>query len=121
MSARAFAGIPRQFAKAMRFQRMNVPKMAPKMWKNEETIYQCFRELDRTSEFSSRNMRNLVNRMRSVEMKRIQIGALYTFSYVSKEFLELLMHFEDMLDDEKVDEEDHITTLTGRQSVTTLI
>ena len=88
---------------------MNVPKMAPKMWKNEETIYQCFRELDRTSEFSSRNMRNLVNRMRSVEMKRIQIGALYTFSYVSKEFLELLMHFEDMLDDEKVDEEDHIT------------
>ena len=42
-------------------------------------------------------------------MKRIQIGALYTLSYVSKEFLELLMHFEDMLDDEKVDEEDHIT------------
>lgn len=47
---------------------MNVPKMSPKMWKNEETMYRCFREMDRASEFSSRNMRNLVNRMRSVEV-----------------------------------------------------
>lgn len=37
-------------------------------------------------------------------MKRIQIGALYMFSYVSKDFLEILKHFEEMLDSEDEDE-----------------
>lgn len=37
-------------------------------------------------------------------MKRIQIGALYMFSYVSKDFLEILKYFEEMLDSEDEDE-----------------
>lgn len=37
-------------------------------------------------------------------MKRIQIGAMYMFSYVSKDFLEILKHFEEMLDSEDEDE-----------------
>ncbi|KNB46331.1 hypothetical protein JH06_0837 [Blastocystis sp. subtype 4] len=117
MSARAFGGIPRQFVKAMRFQRkrMFVPKMAPKMWRNEGEAFRCFQEMNKTTEFYSRNMRSLVARMRS--MQRIQIGALYMFSYVSKEFLELLTHFEELIDDEEVDDEEKRTfaTLTGRR------
>ena len=57
-------------------------------------------------------------------MKRIQIGALYMFSYVAKDFLEMLKHFEDMLDSEEQDDVEERTlsfslsftnsTLTGR-------
>lgn len=57
-------------------------------------------------------------------MKRIQIGALYMFSYVSMDFLEMLKHFEDMLDSEEQDDVEERTlsfslsftnsTLTGR-------
>ena len=115
---------------------MFVPKMAPKMWRNEGEAFRCFQEMNKTTEFYSRNMRSLVARMRSVEvsdsdslialqMQRIQIGALYMFSYVSKEFLELLTHFEELIDDEEVDDEEKRTfaydlwficrTLTGRR------
>lgn len=56
-------------------------------------------------------------------MQKIQIGALYMFSYVSKEFLDLLKHYEELLDEEEVDDEEERTylfvsfissTLTGR-------
>lgn len=63
-------------------------------------------------------------------MQRIQIGALYMFSYVSKEFLELLMHFEELIDDEEVDDDEKRTslydcefisrTLTGRRQKSSL-
>lgn len=56
-------------------------------------------------------------------MQKIQIGALYMFSYISKEFLDLLKHYEELLDEEEVDDEEERTypfvslitsTLTGR-------
>ena len=60
----------------------------------------------------------------NAQMKRIRIGALYMFSYVSKDFLEMLKHFEDMLDSEEQDDVEERTlsfslsfttsTLTGR-------
>lgn len=59
-------------------------------------------------------------------MQRLQIGALYMFSYVSKEFLEILKYYEDLLEEVDVDEEEERTlmvcvcafmcsTLKGRQ------
>lgn len=42
-------------------------------------------------------------------MQRLQIGALYMFSYVSKEFLEILKHYEDLLEEIDVDEEEERT------------
>ena len=47
---------------------MFVPKMAPKMWRNEGESFRCFQEMNKTTEFYSRNMRSLVARMRSVEV-----------------------------------------------------
>lgn len=43
-------------------------------------------------------------------MRRVQIGALCSFSYVSKEFLELLQHFEQLLDDEELEDEEQRTS-----------
>lgn len=42
-------------------------------------------------------------------MQKIQIGALYMFSYVSKEFLDILKHYEEMLEDEDADDEEERT------------
>ncbi|KAK8823397.1 hypothetical protein WA577_002318 [Blastocystis sp. JDR] len=114
MSARAFSGFGRQFARGVRFQRMNIPKAVPKMWKADEMMYQTLRGAKLTAQMDSKMIRSTLNRMRCIEMKRIQIGALYMFSYVSKDFLEILKHFEEMLDSEDEDEMEERTTLTGR-------
>ena len=42
--------------------------MAPKMWRNEGEAFRCFQEMNKRTEFYSRNMRSLVARMRSVEV-----------------------------------------------------
>ena len=42
-------------------------------------------------------------------MQRVQIGALYMFSYVTQEVLELLERYQDMLDEEDNLEEDELT------------
>lgn len=42
-------------------------------------------------------------------MQKLQIGALYMFSYVSKEFLEMLKYYEDSLFDEESDDEEERT------------
>lgn len=39
-------------------------------------------------------------------MKRIQLGSLYMFSYVSKEILEVLEHCQELLEEEESSEED---------------
>ena len=44
-------------------------------------------------------------------MRHIQIGALYNFSYISKEFLELLQHFEKLLDEEELEDEEQRTSV----------
>ena len=44
-------------------------------------------------------------------MQRLQIGALYMFSYVSKEFLEILKYYEDLLEEVDVDEEEERTLM----------
>lgn len=41
-------------------------------------------------------------------MKRIQLGSLYMFSYVSKEMLEMLEHCQELLEDEENLEEDSL-------------
>ena len=42
-------------------------------------------------------------------MQKLQIGALYMFSYVSKEFLEMLKYYEDSLFDGESDDEEERT------------
>ena len=42
-------------------------------------------------------------------MQKLQIGALYMFSYVSKEFLEMLKYYEVSLFDEESDDEEERT------------
>ena len=42
-------------------------------------------------------------------MQKLQIGALYMFSYVSKEFLEMLKYYEESLFDEESDDEEERT------------
>ena len=42
-------------------------------------------------------------------MQKLQIGALYMISYVSKEFLEMLKYYEDSLFDEESDDEEERT------------
>lgn len=44
-----------------------------------------------------------------LQMQRLQIGALYMFSYVSKEFLEILKSYEDLLEELDVDDEEERT------------
>ena len=39
-------------------------------------------------------------------MKRIQLGSLYMFSYISQEVLELLDHFQELLEEEELGEEE---------------
>ena len=41
------------------------------MWKNEGEAFKCFKEMNKTTEFYSRNMRTLVTRMRSVEVSNL--------------------------------------------------
>lgn len=79
MSARAFAGIPRQFAKAARFQRytytsyitpsVRVPQMAPKMWRNHDQFYQNLKELNSVTPLTTKSMRTLVNRLHCAEVE----------------------------------------------------
>lgn len=78
MSARAFAGIPRQFAKAARFQRYNsyirmmrsvrMPQTAPRAWRSNEFLFQQIKEVNRTSALATKSMRSFVNRMRCAEV-----------------------------------------------------
>ena len=42
-------------------------------------------------------------------MQRLQIGALYIFSYVSKELLEEMETLKDMLSEEETANEDELT------------
>ena len=46
-----------------------------------------------------------------LQLQRLQIGALYMFSYVSKEFLEILKYYEDLLEEVDVDEEEERTLM----------
>ncbi|CBK24363.2 uncharacterized protein [Blastocystis hominis] len=115
MSARVFSRIPRQFARGVRFQRMAMPQVNPKMWSTNGMNFRFANELNSQYMKSSRTLRQLATRMRVMEMQRLQIGALYMFSYVSKEFLEILKHYEDLLEEIDVDEEEERTTLKGRQ------
>mgnify|MGYP000093827688 FL=1 len=43
------------------------------------------------------------------QMQRLQIGALYMFSYVSKELLEEMETLKDMLSEEETANEDELT------------
>lgn len=42
-------------------------------------------------------------------MQRIQIGALYMFSYITQDVLDLLERYQDILSDEELLEEDELT------------
>ena len=82
MSARAFAGIPRQFAKAARFQRydsnrqimssVRMPQMAPRTWRSNEFLFQQIKEVNCTSALATKSMRSFVNRMRCAEVTVFQ-------------------------------------------------
>lgn len=42
-------------------------------------------------------------------MQKLQIGALYMFSYITQDILELLERYQDMLDEEESLEEDELS------------
>lgn len=46
-------------------------------------------------------------------MQRLQIGALFMFSRVSQEIIELMQKYQEMLDDEDQLDEDEQTLVTG--------
>ena len=45
-------------------------------------------------------------------MKRLQIGALYMFSYITQDVLELLERYEEFLNDEESLEDEEQSTVT---------
>lgn len=45
-------------------------------------------------------------------MQRIQIGALYMFSYITQDVLDLLERYQDLISDEELLEEDELTYFT---------
>ena len=83
--------------------------MGPNIWENNRFASRYLNEVNRPTMMTSRSMRQFLSRMKCVEMQRLQIGALYTFSYVSKEILDILKHFEELLEEEDGEEDEERT------------
>ena len=112
MSARAFSALPRQFARAARYQRFNMSQMGQRAWRRAEYNANFWKSLRKPVVPTSRSFSEMTMRFRTVEMKRIQLGSLYMFSYISQEVLELLDHFQELLEEEELGEEECLSTVT---------
>ncbi|KAM7457533.1 hypothetical protein BLSTO_01715 [Blastocystis sp. subtype 1] len=109
MSARAFGSLPRQFAKSCRFQASGIPKMASRRWGKTETYFDFMKQVRKPVVSLPRSFDEMVVRCRTNEMQHLQIGALYMFSYVSKELLEEMESLKDMLSEEEMTTEEDVT------------
>ncbi|CBK24507.2 uncharacterized protein [Blastocystis hominis] len=118
MSARVFSSIPKQFARAARLRFANSPQMSRRMWKQAETQMSFLKQINKPVVPKSRSFSEMMERFRVTEMKRIQLGSLYMFSYVSKEMLEVLEHCQELLEEEESSEEDGLSTVTTTQGTT---
>ncbi|KAK8805018.1 hypothetical protein WA171_006983 [Blastocystis sp. BT1] len=108
MSARVFASLPKQFARAARFQKMKSPSINPNI---------AFQFMKRPSSLMTRRM---ALRLQTCEMQRLQIGALFMFTRVSQEIIEMMRKYQEMLDDEDQLDEDEQTTVTTRSLTSSL-